>query len=137
MSTSTIEFTVPGAPVPKARPRVASGRAYTPRATKGYEELVAWSGRAAMQGAFVSALNGPVGAELAFTLPWPASWAKERRAAALWPVGRVDVDNLVKAVLDALNGICYADDRQVCSLLASKRYGVAPGVLVRLWGMEP
>lgn len=34
-----------------------------------------------------------------------------------------DVDNLAGAVMDALNGICYADDKQVMDLHVSKLYG--------------
>ena len=39
-------------------------------------------------------------------------------------VGRTDLDNYVKAVLDACNGIVYHDDRQVTNLVASKRYAL-------------
>lgn len=35
------------------------------------------------------------------------------------PIG-ADIDNLAKFVLDALNGIAYADDRQVVKLVATK-----------------
>ena len=37
-------------------------------------------------------------------------------------VTRTDVDNLAKFVLDALNGVLYADDRQVASLTVTKVY---------------
>lgn len=36
---------------------------------------------------------------------------------------RPDIDNLVKAVTDALNGILWKDDSQIVSLSAEKRYG--------------
>lgn len=39
-----------------------------------------------------------------------------------WHVSRPDVDNIVKAILDGLNGIVYADDTQVAELVASKKY---------------
>ena len=32
-----------------------------------------------------------------------------------------DIDNHVKAVLDALNGVCYRDDAQVIRLVAEKK----------------
>jgi Holliday junction resolvase RusA-like endonuclease len=38
---------------------------------------------------------------------------------------RCDIDNLVKAVQDALNGIAYVDDAQIVSLVAVK--AVSPG----------
>lgn len=34
-----------------------------------------------------------------------------------------DIDNLVKAILDALNGIVFEDDAQVVELVAFKRIG--------------
>jgi crossover junction endodeoxyribonuclease RusA len=37
-------------------------------------------------------------------------------SAATTRPGRVDADKCARAVLDALTGICYADDRQVCAL---------------------
>ena len=130
--SGTIEFEVPGAPVPKARPRVVGGRTYTPKPTKDYERLVRWTGQIAMWDAGCKPLTGPVGAYLAFTLPYPASWSKRKRAANEWAVTRSDLDNLVKAVLDGLNGICYGDDRQVASVLAEQRYGEEPGVRVQV-----
>ena len=127
-----IEFQVPGPPVPKARPRVAGGRTYTPKPTKDYERLVRWSGQIAMWDASMKPITGPVEAFLAFALPYPASWSKRKRESNTWAVGRVDLDNLVKAVLDGLNGICYGDDRQVCRVEVVKRYGGEPGVHVWL-----
>lgn len=35
-----VKFTIPGIPVPKARPRVVRGHTYTPKKTKDYEALV-------------------------------------------------------------------------------------------------
>jgi len=32
-----------------------------------------------------------------------------------------DVDNLLKNVMDALSGVCFTDDRQVCDLLPCAR----------------
>lgn len=94
-------FTVPGVPVPKARPRIGNGRAYTPARTKAYERLVwAYARRAG-----VRQLDGPVTVWLEFYLP---------------NATRCDIDNMAKAVLDALNGTAYADDKQVFELNTRK-----------------
>jgi Holliday junction resolvase RusA-like endonuclease len=38
-----------------------------------------------------------------------------------WIVGaRPDLDNVLKLVMDALTGIAWRDDRQVCEIVASK-----------------
>jgi Holliday junction resolvase RusA-like endonuclease len=42
-----------------------------------------------------------------------------------------DTDNIVKAVMDALNGAAYHDDSQVTTLHVYKRYGIAP--CVKVW----
>jgi Holliday junction resolvase RusA-like endonuclease len=36
---------------------------------------------------------------------------------------RPDIDNYAKAILDALNGVMWADDGQIVQLTASKSYG--------------
>ena len=42
-----------------------------------------------------------------------------------------DVDNFLKAVLDALNGICYLDDAQVTHISATKNFG-EPHIFIEL-----
>ena len=38
------------------------------------------------------------------------------------PTKKPDIDNIIKAVLDALNGIAYKDDTQVVQVMAQKKY---------------
>lgn len=38
----------------------------------------------------------------------------------------LDLDNLVKFVLDALNGVAYGDDSQVATLTCAKTYTTSP-----------
>jgi Holliday junction resolvase RusA-like endonuclease len=49
-----------------------------------------------------------------------ATEVRRQRAGTLW------LDNVAKLVCDALNGICWADDAQVTSLIAEKEYGDQP-----------
>ena len=39
------------------------------------------------------------------------------------PAVAPDIDKLTRAVLDALTGVCYHDDRQVVMLVVQKKYG--------------
>jgi Holliday junction resolvase RusA-like endonuclease len=57
-----------------------------------------------------------------------------RRFRRGWPTGRPDLDKLVRAVLDALTGLAWADDAQVCDITATKRYDATghPGVAIAL-----
>lgn len=45
-----------------------------------------------------------------------------RDDAPKWYQNKKDIDNLIKFVLDALNGKAYIDDRQVVSIRSTKVY---------------
>jgi Holliday junction resolvase RusA-like endonuclease len=97
-------FTVEGEPMSKARARVTrSGHSYTPKPTVDAEKRV----RDAFEATGHEGFSGAVGVELAFY--------QGTRA-------RKDVDNLVKLVLDSLNGVAYADDVHVNVVLARRVY---------------
>lgn len=126
-------FEIPGAPVAKGRPRMTrSGHAYTPRQTRDYEAWVRLCWRHAGQPMSLQ----PLQIRLEFYLPIPKSFRKKQREAALagvlLPAKKPDIDNLVKAVLDGLNGLAYQDDKQIVALEAAKGYGAAPLVQVTL-----
>jgi Holliday junction resolvase RusA-like endonuclease len=61
---------------------------------------------------------------LVFHLPRPQSLPKR----VVHHIRRPDVDNLAKAIKDALRGIVYRDDSQIVRLQVEKRYGDTPGV---------
>jgi len=67
-----------------------------------------------------------------------ASWSKKRKAASLSgeesPVARPDLDNIVKLVTDALNGVAYKDDSQITSIGARKVF--APVAALRVYLSE-
>ena len=103
-----ITFTVPGRPIPKARPRLGvHGRTayiYTPEETRLYEQFV-----------------GVVGCE---NCRKPLTGPVELRLVAFFRGGRrtPDLSNVLKAVEDGLNGIAYIDDSQVKRFHAEMRY---------------
>lgn len=133
---SGITIRVPGDPVAKGRPRATAigghARMYTPASTRAYEQRVAVAAREAM--AKAPPLEGALSVSIEITMPIPASWAKTKRADALaglvMPTGRPDLDNLVKALTDACNGIVWRDDAQIVRLMAEKRYGEQPGASI-------
>ena len=139
---STIRFTVPGQPVGKGRPRafrMGKGvRMFTPEKTVSYESLVATAAHAAMEGR--APILTACEATMEIRLQVPASWSKKKQAQALdglmFPTKKPDVDNVVKAIFDALNGIVWGDDVQVVWLAVSKSYGATPGVTVAVRGVE-
>lgn len=97
-------FTVEGEPMSKARARVTrQGHSYTPKGTVDAMRRV----RDVFEASACEAFSVPVGLELAFY--------QGTRA-------RKDIDNMVKLVMDALNGVAWADDVQVSVLLARRVY---------------
>lgn len=127
-----IFFEVPVDPRGKVRPRFTrGGQTYTPRETRAYEQFLRDWYMQRIRGGMV---EGPMVVTLNFLMPIPASWSAAKRAAAMR--GNIkhdkkpDIDNLVKAVLDAYNGVIWADDKQIIAIKAEKRYSVLPRVCV-------
>lgn len=133
-----VVFVVPGEPVGKGRPRVGRvgghARLFTPQKTASYEGLIAHAGHQAMAGRQL--LEGPVLVELHIALSIPQSMSKKRKAQAiageLFPTKKPDMDNVIKAIYDGLNGVVWKDDVQVVDAFVRKRYGETPGVKVRV-----
>jgi Holliday junction resolvase RusA-like endonuclease len=104
-----LDCIVPGQPVPKGRPRafVCRGfaRLYTPAKTVAAERALALLVRGVARPTCGLPAHGNLRVKLAFV-------------CARKPGRRPDLDNLVKLVLDALNGVIWADDNQVTELKA-------------------
>lgn len=136
-----VEFVIPGPPKGKGRPRFCSwgghAHVHTPDDTIVYENLVR-----VMYAEQVGStrLEPPIHAEITGFFPIPKSWSRRKAASAeageLEHISKIDCDNLAKIVLDALNGIAYADDAQVSRLSVSKIYSSEPRVVVRLSSEE-
>ena len=133
-----VTFSISGAPRGKGRPRatVRGGfaRLYTDPETRKYEAAVAKIGMAAMVG--LKPFEGPLSVSIRFRLQPPKSMTKRERAAVLSGeeayMGRIDVDNLVKAILDPLNGVCWRDDVQIVRLFATKSASERAGIDIKI-----
>lgn len=129
-------FTVMGNPQGKERPRFDSRRKiiYTPEKTKSYEVLVRTSYSTQCRNELP--LSGAVKAEITAYFPIPKSAKKAEReameAGTRKPTVKPDMDNIIKAILDALNGYAYKDDAAVVEVIAEKRYSTIPRVTVKL-----
>ena len=53
-------------------------------------------------------------------------------AGTILPTIKPDCDNIAKIVCDALNGLAYADDKQIVECSVQKRYGDLPRVEVTI-----
>lgn len=123
MRSKTI--TIPGKPQGKGRPRFTKyGHAYTPEQTRRYEELIRTCWMEQADGWNMK--EGGVGIIVFAYMPVPKKASKDKRSGML--SGRIpatvkpDSDNVLKVVLDALNGHAWTDDKQVVSASVQKIY---------------
>lgn len=123
-----IKFDVFGIPRGKQRPRVCNIRGktftYTPKQTKDYENQIKKCYLAVTKKFWDKHL--PLKMEVLAFFPIPKKLNK------LLPTVPPDLDNLAKAVCDALNGVCYADDSQICKLSVEKYYAKTPKITVQI-----
>lgn len=121
----TILFEVPGAPVPKGRPRGSVRRGKggklvvsmrTPEKTVAYEQTVALVARSARPRA------------------WPTRCEYRVSFSAFPAVDNADVDNYLKAILDGAQGVLWDNDKSVRRLGESevRPHDPRPRVVVRV-----
>ena len=134
-----IKFTIPGEPKGKGRPRVVNrggfSKAYTPKDTVAYENLVRLE-----YGYQVKDFKFPDGAQLDMRIQAfygiPKSASKKKRGlmleGMLRPTKKPDMDNVVKIIADSLNQIAYKDDTQIVDCQCRKFYGEEPRVEVMI-----
>lgn len=138
-----IEFIVEGKPVPQPRPRVfrtetGKSKAVNSSRSVTYKRLVKLTAKSEMNKRRMIIIPDPipVAVHLNFVYSIPTSYAKKKRQSAqdgtLRYVKRPDLDNLAKAILDALNGTIYQDDSQVVELSINKEYGNTDHVSIKV-----
>lgn len=109
-------FVFEGDPIPKGRPRHGRGHSFTPKRTRDAEQAI----RDSVAGIGVVPYDEPVRVSAVF-------YCKTAR--------RTDLDNLLKLVTDALNGVAYTDDHLIHSLrgrLYRRALGETPRTEVRI-----
>lgn len=155
------EFTVPGEPQGKARPRFARGkvvRTYTPNKTHQYEDMVRYC---AVEARSKEKIKKPISKDIALSIKAffsiPKSYSKKRKRDCLSgderPGKKPDSDNSAKIILDGLNpkmklnhalhkaecvheGL-YRNDKQVVYLHVEKWYEEEPRVEIKAeWGTD-
>ena len=120
-----VSFRIPGPGVPMGRPRFSRyGGARTPEKSRRYLWLVQAIQEKASHGLDLPIDKGvPVRVVISVVYKRPSGQYRKRDPGhALHHTKRPDLDNVCKSILDGLSGV-WADDSQVCSLIASKRIG--------------
>ena len=130
------EFEVPGKVVGKGRPRINTntGITYTPTTTKDYETLI--------QQYFLikypryRPIENRIKVEIVAYIGIPKSTPKKSIESMLdgtiSPTKKPDIDNIVKAILDALNKFAYNDDNLVCKIDVEKKYSLEEKVYIKV-----
>lgn len=131
-----IEFHVQGRPVPQgSMTAVRAGNYVTMRHQQG-GALAVWRAAIRLQLEGVEPTRNPVELVLLFRLKRPKAhlglsggkvYVKPQFLYEV-PHSTPDLDKLIRAVMDALTGVLYYDDRQVYRVLASKGYGAIEGL---------
>ena len=117
--TSSLRFTVPIPAVGKARPRVVGQggkvHAFTPEKTRTFERVVALHARVAV--ARVPGWPKDANYHLAIKVFADSVDVEVIPLPRIKRASRFDLDNVAKAIADALNKVAYDDDRQVTEIL--------------------
>lgn len=101
-------FEVLADPIPLSRPRFSKGRAYLPERSRKYREAVQSVARQVLTSQDFS-FKEEISCQLKFYRRFKPT---SRRFG--------DLDNLVKAVLDSLQGLLFDDDAAVTKITAEK-----------------
>ncbi|EJW19033.1 RusA family crossover junction endodeoxyribonuclease [Paenibacillus alvei] len=132
-----IEFTIYGDPVAQGRPKFSTAggfpRAYDPKKSRDFKDYVKL---AASEHAPDELITEPLRLEVTFYRQMPKSFSKKKAVEAeegrLLPVTKPDIDNYLKAVKDALNGVIWRDDSCVTDVSMKKRYSSKPRIEISI-----
>lgn len=136
-----IHFKYRGEAVGKGRPRVTrrGGKihTYTPEKTRLFEDAIRFELLASTCEAMpIYDADIPLKAEIKIGTKIPSSYSKKKKQKCLngeiAPTKKPDIDNILKAIFDAMCGFAMADDSQIVEVIAEKLYVEAPFVEVTI-----
>ena len=138
LKEKSAELIIECEPIGKARPRVTVrgpfAHAYTPKKTKSYENMI--KNEYLNKYGYSNILEGPLEAQIAAYFPIPKSSSKSLKKKMILNqykhTNKPDIDNVQKAILDALNGVAYSDDSQIIKITGQKFYSSTPRIELKL-----
>lgn len=135
----TVEFIIPGNPKGKGRPRVVSrngfSKAYTPKDTAMYENLVRVEYELQTKR---YRFDDDMALEMVIDAYYeiPKSTSKKKKelmvSGTIRPKKKPDADNCIKIIADSLNNVAYRDDTQIVDCRCRKYYSDEPRVEVTI-----
>ena len=131
-------FEILGSPIGQGRPKFSTinghARAYDPEKSRNYKAYIRMLATQVMKDSGFTMIEGPCVLRIDAYFEVPKSKSKKFKEAALEgkerPTKKPDADNIVKAILDALNGLMYKDDSCIVDLHCIKYYSDVPRVEV-------
>jgi Holliday junction resolvase RusA-like endonuclease len=130
-----VKFVILGEPKGKGRPRFSRqfGRAYTPKETANYENLVSIEYQIQCNN-FRFSDDAMLDMRIMAYYSIPKSKSKRQKnmmlSGLVRPTKKPDMDNVVKIVADSLNQIAYRDDTQIVDCQVRKFFSEEPRVEV-------
>lgn len=124
----------------KGRPRFSriSGTVYTPQPTKDYEARIKAAYR--QEGGTIIDSDIPLYVAVTAYIQPPSRWKKAEREDAIqgkiFPQCKPDADNILKIILDGLQGVAYEDDKQVIKCTCTKVYAREAGVVITIYEVK-
>lgn len=130
------------APKPQSRPRFTKrGFAYEEKGMKQWKENIRYELYARQlkrieQGALYVGLNFYIYPPKYICKSNTKHPLENRQLEQIFVEKKPDLDNYIKAVLDASNGILYKDDGQIVALSSQKMYSYHPRIEIEIKKME-
>ena len=118
------KYSLPGNPIPLARPRFGKGRIFDSQKLLKINHGILLK----RQHGKKPLLKSPLCLTVTFFLPFPcnSTRAKKDKIKGTYQCRRPDLDNLIKYVLDTSNLVLFSDDQLVCKINAKKIYDSEP-----------
>lgn len=141
-----LQFFIPGTPKPKqsARFRIAGKgekqfiSSYQTQEIKNEEKAIKWIIKEQLPNGFIPHTGPVVINYVIFRFPPLKNMKKADRlkleeGRSIWKTTKPDLsDNLMKGLCDAMEGIVYRNDSQICRIGSSKVYHQTPGIEVQI-----
>ena len=121
-------------PIPASRPRVTRWSTFYNEPYNSYKDILK-DMMINETGVFLNPIfdaSMALKIDIVFELEIPKSLSKKKQELLVgsYNTKKPDIDNLVKSVLDAMNGVWFKDDGQICSVSAMKKYSREPKTII-------
>ena len=138
-----IKMIILGEPVAQHRPRITTAgkfpRMYKVKADNTYREKLYWEAKQLN----MKPISRPtqIAVDIKVYRAIPKSFSKVRqlqaRKGVIRPTTKPDIDNYVKQIFDALNGLVWEDDAQIVTIHGRKFYDLIPRLDIEISTLNP